>query len=107
MSTQTPPQQSTFWRICDDLGECHCDFRYTIYGCEETYIAKIIYTMTAILSAVLALVAASILYFRLNYRNQKIFDIQRGFPRPKPIESMALFGTIFNLSKLETACSKQ
>lgn len=92
-------QESTFWRICDDFGKCHCDWRYTIYDCEETEIAKILYLITAVLSGVLSVVAVMILYFRLNYRNQKIFEIRNGFPRPKPIESMGLFGIIFNVCK--------
>lgn len=24
-----------FWKICDDNGVCHCDWRLTVYGCEE------------------------------------------------------------------------
>lgn len=93
-------QESTFWRVCDNFGICHCDWRYTIYDCEETEIAKILYLITAIISGILSVVAVMILYFRLNYRNQKIFEIRNGFPRPKPIESMGLFGIIFNVLQM-------
>ena len=91
--------ESTFWRVCDEAGVCHCDWRYTIYGCEEETIAKILYTITAIITGLLATIAVGVLYFRLNYRSQKIFEIRNGFPRPKPIESMGLFGIIFNVCK--------
>lgn len=97
-------QESTFWRVCDNFGICHCDWRYTIYDCEETEIAKILYLVTAIISGILSIVAVMILYFRLNYRNQKIFEIRNGFPRPKPIESMGLFGIIFNVCKKPFTC---
>ncbi|KAI9478060.1 MAG: hypothetical protein EXX96DRAFT_504238 [Benjaminiella poitrasii] len=101
------PSSSTFWRVCAENPSsseggkiCHCDFRYTIYDCEETYIGRILYIVTAVISGQLALIAIALLYFRLNYRNQKIFEIRNNFPRPKPIESMGVFGIIFNLLQM-------
>lgn len=91
---------STFWRVCDSLGNCHCDFRYTIHECQETTIIRAFYITTAAVSSVLGIVNAVLLYFNLYHRNQKIFVMRNGFPRPKPIESMGLFGVLFNLCKL-------
>lgn len=100
MNQQQQQQESTFWKVCDNFGNCHCDWRYTIYGCQEESIAKILYIITTIISGILAAVAVCILYFRLNYRNQKVFEMRNGFPRPKPIESMGVFGIVFNVCML-------
>lgn len=41
---------STFWRPCDENGICHCDWRLTIYYCEEEPAMKYIYIVNAVLS---------------------------------------------------------
>ncbi|KAG2235780.1 hypothetical protein INT48_001006 [Thamnidium elegans] len=55
-------QESTFWRVCNDVGECHCDWRYTIYDCKEETIAIAVYIATAIVSALCTVALAGILY---------------------------------------------
>lgn len=42
--------QSTFWRICNDEGVCHCDWRLTLGDCEEDVPMRIIYIINAVLS---------------------------------------------------------
>lgn len=39
-----------FWRICDDQGVCHCDWRLTIYGCEEEDQLRAMYIALAVVS---------------------------------------------------------
>lgn len=39
-----------FWRICDDQGVCHCDWRLTIYGCEEEHQLRAMYIALAVVS---------------------------------------------------------
>ncbi|KAI8993699.1 hypothetical protein BDB01DRAFT_777201 [Pilobolus umbonatus] len=86
-----------YWRPCDENGVCHCDFRFQIFDCVESEPLRQLYLATGITSGVLTVVIIIILYIRLNYRNQTIFEIRDGFPRPKPIESMAVLGAVFNL----------
>ncbi|KAF7727795.1 hypothetical protein EC973_007026 [Apophysomyces ossiformis] len=91
------PTESTFWRICDNEQRCHCDWRLTITHCQEQQAMKIMYIGQASLSGVVAVIAMLLLYWRLVYRHQTLFDYRTGFIRPKPIESMGLFGILFNL----------
>lgn len=101
MSLDEPIQQnSTFWRVCDNFGNCHCDFRYTIYECQETTIMKAFYITVAAVSFILGIVNMTLLYFNMHHRNQKIFVMRNGFPRPKPIESMGMFGILLNFCKI-------
>lgn len=107
-----------FWKICNDDGVCHCDWRLTIYGCEEEQQLRAMYIALAVLSGlvgvfgkplhsfvstwstlILTCIAFMVLYHRVVYLKQQIFDMRTGYPRPKPIESMAVFGTIFNLRR--------
>ncbi|GAA5804840.1 hypothetical protein HPULCUR_010348 [Helicostylum pulchrum] len=90
-------KESTFWRVCNDAGECHCDWRYTIYDCKEETVAIAVYIATAIVSALCTIALAGILYHRIKHKKQTIFQIRNGFPRPKPIESMCFCGFIFSL----------
>lgn len=111
-----------FWRICDDQGVCHCDWRLTIYGCEEESQLRAMYIALAVVSGLvgvfgepfhnfvsrsmtlihiqyISFAAFMVLYHRVVNLKQQIFDMRTGYPRPKPIESMAVFGTIFNLRR--------
>ncbi|CDS03581.1 hypothetical protein LRAMOSA00983 [Lichtheimia ramosa] len=89
-----------FWKICNDDGVCHCDWRLTIYGCEEEQQLRAMYIALAVLSGLVGVFAFMVLYHRVVYLKQQIFDMRTGYPRPKPIESMAVFGTIFNLLRM-------
>lgn len=96
MNLDQNPQNSTFWRICDNFGQCHCDFRYTVSHCQETHTGRILYIITAITSVVLGFVNLAILYFLVIRKKQSLIDFRNGFPRPRPTESMAALGVIFN-----------
>lgn len=41
-----------------------------------------------------------VLYWRMAYRQQKIFEMHGKVPRPRPIESMALFALFFNFTRM-------
>ncbi|KAI8341918.1 hypothetical protein BC941DRAFT_466819 [Chlamydoabsidia padenii] len=92
----------SFWRSCNRQKQCHCDWRLTVYDCEETEAIRWIYINNAIASAVVGAIGIGLLYYRLHYRGQHIFDTntQTGFIRPKPIESLVLFAIIFNFLRL-------
>lgn len=92
-------QNSTFWRVCNDLGVCHCDWRYTIIDCEEEKIARSVYIATGVVSGAFTVALSIILYYRIGLGSQKIIDIRNGFPRPRPIEAMSLCGLLFNGSE--------
>ncbi|KAJ8655640.1 hypothetical protein O0I10_008729 [Lichtheimia ornata] len=94
--------QSTFWRICDDNGNCHCDWRLTLGDCAEDQAMRIIYIINIIGSAVVSVIGIALLFYRLYYRKQQIFTNRTptGFIRPKPIEAMLFMAIIFNLLRM-------
>lgn len=47
---------SSLWRSCDLQKQCHCDWRLTVYDCEESEAIRWIYINNAILSALVAVV---------------------------------------------------
>ncbi|KAJ8661317.1 hypothetical protein O0I10_003067 [Lichtheimia ornata] len=89
-----------FWKICDDNGVCHCDWRLTVYGCEEEQHMVPFYIALAAFSGLVGTMAAILGYYRIILLNQTVFDCRTGFPRPKPIESMIVFGTAFNILRM-------
>ncbi|KAI9260617.1 hypothetical protein BDA99DRAFT_560685 [Phascolomyces articulosus] len=119
-------QQSTFWRICDDEGNCHCDWRLTLGDCYEDTPMRIIYIINAIGSAIVTVIGrysspssfiyyglkystqhvdkstCALLFYRIYYRKQQIFDCRTptGFVRPKPIEAMLFMAAIFNFLRM-------
>ncbi|CAO3648412.1 unnamed protein product [Cunninghamella blakesleeana] len=101
-SNRFTPDEPAFWRVCDDQ-KCHCDFRLTISHCEESRALLIVNILDIIWSVIATIIACSILYHRLYYLNQQIFDYSGTIPRPKPIESMGLFGIFFNVFRLTHA----
>ncbi|KAI8141442.1 hypothetical protein BJV82DRAFT_176264 [Fennellomyces sp. T-0311] len=97
-------EPTELWRICEEDGRCHCDWRLTAYGCddeESTFIN--IYIVNAAVSGIVGLIASWLTYHRVYHLKQDLFDFRTGFPRPKPIESMALMGAIFNFLRLAHA----
>lgn len=92
-------QKSTFWRVCNDAGVCHCDWRYTIYDCKEEKSAIPVYIALAIVSGICVIVFIGILYHRIKHKKQKVFQMKKGFPRPRPVESMLMMGLIFSICK--------
>ncbi|KAI8139574.1 hypothetical protein BJV82DRAFT_672544 [Fennellomyces sp. T-0311] len=92
-------EQDEFWRICDDSGKCHCDWRLTVTGCEEESAFKAMYIVNGIASGILAVAASAILFQRIYFHKQTIFDL-RSIIRPKPIESMAALGIVFHFLRM-------
>ncbi|KAI8879794.1 hypothetical protein K501DRAFT_192728 [Backusella circina FSU 941] len=84
---------------------CHCDFRLSIYGCVESEPARIINIINIALSALLTIVGLSLTYHRIVIKGYKFMDSnpKKGILRPKPIDSMLLFITIFN--SIRCVCS--
>ncbi|KAI9322284.1 hypothetical protein BX666DRAFT_1893461 [Dichotomocladium elegans] len=89
-----------FSRICDENGICHCDWRLTIYGCEEEVHMRPFYISLAAISGVIGASACALLYHRKVNLSQSIFNWRTGILRPKPIESLIMFGAIFNLLQM-------
>ncbi|KAI9274331.1 hypothetical protein BDA99DRAFT_497176 [Phascolomyces articulosus] len=96
-------EQTNLWTVCDVDGVCHCDWRLTASGCEQQETIKIIYIVNAALSGFVGCLALWISYHRIIVLKQDILDFRTGFPRPKPIESMAVMGTIFNFLRMAHA----
>ncbi|KAI8097726.1 uncharacterized protein BX664DRAFT_327108 [Halteromyces radiatus] len=100
-SNRQSPGDPSFWRVCDPMtNECHCDFRMTISDCVESEALKIVNIFDIVWSGAATVIAGVILYWRLFHRNQQILDCSSRIPRPKPIESMAVFGILFNVTRI-------
>lgn len=56
-------KQSTFWRVCDDQGVCHCDWRLTLGNCEENEAMYIMYIINAVWSGLVSIIGN---YIRCN-----------------------------------------
>ncbi|KAI9301608.1 hypothetical protein BJ944DRAFT_271233 [Cunninghamella echinulata] len=98
-SNHLAPNEPAFWRICEG-DTCHCDFRLTITHCIEADALKIIYIITIIWSIINAIILLGYTFHRVVYKNQQLFDFTGRLPRPKPIETMCLFGALFNITRL-------
>lgn len=110
--------KKSFWLICNEADQCHCDWRVTIKNCVEGNAMFYIYIINAIFSFIAALLGIFFIFFsfsctdlslgsgilihRVVYKEMSIFDYTspfKYFVRPRPIESMLLFGVIFNFRK--------
>ncbi|KAI9316337.1 hypothetical protein BX666DRAFT_1949550 [Dichotomocladium elegans] len=100
MSTALAGLAADFWKICDGQGNCHCDWRLTIYGCYEEEHMRPLYIALAAVSGLVGLGATGLLYHRVINLDQHVFDCRDRIPRPKPVESMAAFGATFNLLRM-------
>ncbi|KAI8883689.1 hypothetical protein K501DRAFT_183885 [Backusella circina FSU 941] len=65
-------QVSKFWLICED-NVCHCDWRYSIVGCDEEYYARIFYIVTAVTSGLLAIIGTR----KMSIKVQLFFFFQK------------------------------
>ncbi|KAI9301610.1 hypothetical protein BJ944DRAFT_271235 [Cunninghamella echinulata] len=98
-SNHLAPNEPAFWRLCEG-NTCHCDFRLTISHCVEVDALKIIYIIDLIWSILNAIILLAYTFHRVVYKNQQMFDFSGKLPRPKPIESMCLFGALFNITRV-------
>ncbi|KAI9304405.1 hypothetical protein BJ944DRAFT_266891 [Cunninghamella echinulata] len=99
MNTNQLYEGNTFWRFYYN-GEYHCDPRITIRNCAESEAFIYMNYICIALSAVAFLAAFGLVYWRVVYRHQKFFEMHGKVPRPRPIESMGLFGILFNLCRM-------
>ncbi|KAI8061561.1 hypothetical protein BC940DRAFT_279565 [Gongronella butleri] len=83
-------------------GVAHCDWRLTIYGCAEQQASYIINMLNIGVSGAAILIGICILVHRIGFNGQQLFDfgIHKNCFRPRPLDSMLLFLTIFNILRL-------
>ncbi|KAI8096316.1 uncharacterized protein BX664DRAFT_291127 [Halteromyces radiatus] len=83
-------------------GVCHCDWRLTIYGCEEEKGAYMINMVNIGISAFVSIIGIIILFHRLAIKGHHLFDISlsKGCLRPMPVDCMLFFLTIYNILRL-------
>jgi hypothetical protein len=102
--------------LCQN-GTCYCDWRLTIYDCVDSAGLKIIYLVMIGFSALvslfcklepletptrthLSLLAFSIFLHRFIYKGHRLFDFNSASVlKPKPIDCLMFFLTVFNLCK--------
>ncbi|KAI9498120.1 hypothetical protein BDB00DRAFT_801223 [Zychaea mexicana] len=102
--------QRTLLRHCNDDGVCHCDWRLTIYGCEESRPMYYIYVVNIALSGpllthVITLAKGiGLLIHRIFIKGHRLWDYSRGPSRgclrPKPVDAMLFLLTLFNILRL-------
>ncbi|KAI9345428.1 hypothetical protein BD770DRAFT_397051 [Pilaira anomala] len=91
--------EGTFWLLCEEPDHCHCDWRISIINCYESKPMFYIYTVNIVWSLLIAIMGSGIIYDRVIRKKLPIFDFESSvgnFIRPRPIESLVFFGTIFN-----------
>ncbi|KAI9309227.1 hypothetical protein BJ944DRAFT_284774 [Cunninghamella echinulata] len=98
---------SSLWMVKDKNNNDHCDFRLTSYNCAEGDFFKKMNITNAIMMLFILLVGIPLLYYRLFYLGQRLYEINHFTKlikiKPKPIESMLFFGIIFNLLRMFNA----
>ncbi|KAI9287337.1 hypothetical protein BC943DRAFT_319551 [Umbelopsis sp. AD052] len=97
-------QINTVWRVCDNNPDniCHCDWRLTIKNCAEERVMNIVYIINIALSAITVLFGLYMLAKRVFFQGHSfvIRSEGRGLFRPKPVECLLLFITIFSILRL-------
>lgn len=93
-----------FWLICEDETRsiCHCDWRVTLSDCIERDIILHMYITNLALSAFMLVTGTAILVYRVWCKQCNIFDPvpYTIFMRPRPIESLLVFGLIFTVLRI-------
>ncbi|ORX57638.1 hypothetical protein DM01DRAFT_1231604 [Hesseltinella vesiculosa] len=91
----------TLMRQCLN-GVCHCDFRLTITNCVEHEALSMVYLGFIGLSGLVILIGIGIIYDRLVRKGHELFETgtDRGLLRPKPIDCLITFVTIFNAIRM-------
>ncbi|KAI8877250.1 hypothetical protein K501DRAFT_198635 [Backusella circina FSU 941] len=84
---------------------CHCDWRVELYGCVESDAVRIINILNISISGLTSVIGLSILYHRIIIKGHSImnFSPEKGLLRPKPIDSLLVFLTLFNILRLASS----
>ncbi|KAI8149705.1 hypothetical protein BJV82DRAFT_588980 [Fennellomyces sp. T-0311] len=85
-------------RICVD-GICHCDWRITVYNCEESVAMVNANLGNIVISGFAAVFGIVLLIYRIWVKGHSLWICHVGarfFLRPKPVDSMLAFFAIFN-----------
>ncbi|ORZ25950.1 hypothetical protein BCR42DRAFT_401274 [Absidia repens] len=92
-------EQNAFSHQCTD-GVCHCDFRLSIYHCVESSVLVSIIRAALVMASINSIIGIGILIQRLILQSQSVFDKRslgkRFFLRPRPIDSLFFFTTLFS-----------
>ncbi|KAI7858373.1 hypothetical protein BDC45DRAFT_498206 [Circinella umbellata] len=94
--------QRTLSRHCNNDGVCHCDWRLTIYGCEEANAMYYVYIINIALSGLVVAVGIALLFHRIFIKGHRLWDSNRarGCLRPKPVDALMFLLTVFNALRL-------
>lgn len=78
------PTDPGFWRICDENGVCHCDWRLTLTQCEEHSAFYYMHVADIIIAGLAALGGTYRLHYHKKY-NLRLFSwIYLVLPRKMP-----------------------
>ncbi|CAO3625001.1 unnamed protein product [Cunninghamella blakesleeana] len=93
------PNVSTYWRFSKG-DSYYCDWRLTLTYCEGDNIFHYLYIVNIVLTAIAVILGYGLLYHRLVVLNQVIFEYRDNFIRPRAMESILFFVTLFNTVRL-------
>ncbi|KAI8332494.1 hypothetical protein BC941DRAFT_436844 [Chlamydoabsidia padenii] len=93
-------ENNTLSHLCSD-GSCHCDFRLSIYHCDESEKLFQLVLVALIMASINSAIGMGIVLHRLVYQSQTVFNKQssvrrRFFLRPRPIDTIFFFTTVFS-----------
>ncbi|KAI8096318.1 uncharacterized protein BX664DRAFT_382779 [Halteromyces radiatus] len=91
------PNERTLMRQCVN-GICHCDFRLTVTNCVESFALRTMYLSFIALSALVIIIGIGLSSDRYFRKGHRLFETgsDRGLLRPKPIDCLVFFITVFN-----------
>ncbi|CAO3625029.1 unnamed protein product [Cunninghamella blakesleeana] len=93
------PNESTFWRF--SIGnQYYCNWRLTVTHCEGDIIFHYLGIINIVLTALLVVIGYGLLYHRLVVLKQVIFEYRNNFLRPRAMEAVVFFMSIFNTVRL-------
>ncbi|CAO3597026.1 unnamed protein product [Absidia cylindrospora] len=98
------PNERTLMRQCIN-GVCHCDFRLTVTNCVEGSALRLMYLTFIGLSALVIVIGIGFSADRYFRKGHQLFETGtgRGFLRPKPIDCLVFFITVFNTLRMLAA----
>ncbi|KAI9027196.1 hypothetical protein CLU79DRAFT_740773 [Phycomyces nitens] len=95
------PNQKVYWLLCDENNKCYCDWRLNLDNCVLKGQIRAILIAGSVFLILTGFTALGILYHRIRYKNQKLWerDIASGLFIPRPVDSLLLMTVLHNFTR--------
>ncbi|CAO3608015.1 unnamed protein product [Cunninghamella echinulata] len=93
------PNESTHWQFSKG-DSYYCDWRLTVTHCEGDIIFHYLGIINIVLTAIVVIIGYGLLYHRLVVLGQVVFEYRNNYLRPRAMESIILFMSLFNSVRL-------